>query len=247
MKVLCLLLAVAISGCVATNLAPGKTASDAATVNMQLAIEYLRLGKLATARDFIERALKQDSDNASVQMAAGLIYERLGENDKAHHAYAESERLSKGDPDVQNTYAGYLCRTHHAAEGEKLFAEVIKNPLYQTPEVAMVNAGVCLEGSGDDAGADRYFRRALAIRPNMPEAMLESGVVALHRNDPRQAVAIVQRYLQVNPPTSEILWLGLRAAHSLGDENAAAAYAQRLQTQFPASAEAQLMHSGNFQ
>lgn len=247
MKLPCILLAVALSGCVSTNLAPGKSPKDAAAVNVQLAIEYLRLGKLSTSRDFIERALRQDSDDANVQMTAGLVYERIGEDEKARHAYGEAARIGRDDPDIQNTYAGYLCRTHRAAEGEKLFREVIKNPLYQTPEVAMVNAGVCLLGSGDAVGAERYFQRALNARPNMPAALLELGTLALDQGDPQKAVDTVHRYLAINPATPEILWLGLRAEKVLGDQTAAATYGQRLQTQFPASAEAHQMRSGNNQ
>jgi len=237
--------ALALSACVSSEeLEPGKTPADAAAINVQLAIAYMRLGKLSIAQKFIERALRQDSHNASVQETAGLVYERIGDDDKARHAYAEAASIGKDDPNILNTYAGYLCRTHRAAEGEKLFQKVIASPLYQTPEVAMVNAGVCLRGSGDLIGADRYFQRALAVRPNMPEAMLESGALALERKDPQNAAQIVQRYLAVNPPTAEILWLGLRAERALGSASEADAYGQRLQKDFPASREARAMRAG---
>ena len=55
---------------------------------MQLAIEYMKLGKLANARDCIERALSEDSSNPNVQATAGLVYERLNETGKAERAYA---------------------------------------------------------------------------------------------------------------------------------------------------------------
>lgn len=238
-------LALLAGGCASDQgLAPGRSPAQAAAVNEQLAMAYLQLGKLAVARHFIERAMDQDSDDASVQAAAGLIYERLGEDAMARRAYAKAARLGRGDPDVMNTYAGYLCRTHRAAEGEKIFGEVIRNPLYQTPEVAMVNAGVCLENAGDDDGAERYFKRALVVHPNMPSAMLESGALALRRKDPAAAADIVKRFLAVNAPTPEILWLGLRAERALGHENVADAYAQRLAKQFPSSSEARLLQAG---
>src|SRR6202021_3272142 len=94
---------------------------------------------------------------------------------KAGRAYAAGFRLRKGDPDIQNNYAGFLCRTGKAVAGEKLFAEVARSPLYQTPEVALVNAGVCVRGTGDLVDAERYFKKALTIHPNLPEAMLQLG------------------------------------------------------------------------
>ena len=61
-----------LSACVNTNLAPGKTPEQAAAVNVQLAIEYLKIGKLAASREFIERALSQDPHSATVQETAGF-------------------------------------------------------------------------------------------------------------------------------------------------------------------------------
>jgi type IV pilus assembly protein PilF len=218
--------------------------AHAAATNVQLAIEYMKLGKLATSRDFIERALSQDPGNPDVQMTAGLVYERLNDMPKAEHAYASGFRLGKGDPNIQNTYAGFLCRSGKAVAGEKLFAEVARSPLYQTPEVALINAGVCVRGTGDLVDAERYFNRALAIHPNLPEALLQLGNIAFDRGDAAQTRDIVQRYLAVNAPSPEVLWLGFRAERKLGDATTAAGFARRVQTEFPNSEQAQMMRSG---
>jgi type IV pilus assembly protein PilF len=223
-----------------------KKASPAvsASTNMQLAIEYLRLGEMIKSRDTIERALSQNPGSADVQMTAGLIYERLNEMPKADRAYAAGYRLGKGDPNIQNNYAGYLCRTGKAIDGEKLFLQVASSPLYRTPEVALVNAGVCSRSTGDVVDAERYFNKALAIRPNLPEALLQLGNIAFDRGDAEQAREIVKRYLAVNPPTAEVLWLGFRAERKLGDAVAAAGYARRVQSEYPDSQQAQMMRSG---
>jgi type IV pilus assembly protein PilF len=234
----------ASAGCMHSGLAPGKTGAQAASINVQLAIEYLKLGKLGDSRDFIERALKQDPGNANVQLTAGLVYERLNDMPKAEKAYASAAHLGARDPNIQNNYAGFLCRTGKAAAGEKLFGDVARDPVYQTPEVALVNAGVCVRGTGDVLDAQRYFTRALAIKPNMPEAMLQLGELALDSGDATTALDFVQRYLAVNPPSPEVLWLGFRTERKLGDATTAAGYARRVQTEFPNSEQAQLMRSG---
>src|SRR5580704_18906605 len=185
-----------------------KQPEQAAVANMQLALEYMKLGRLATARECIEKALKEDSSNPSIQETAGLVYERVNEMAKAEHAYETAVRLGKNDPNISNAFAGFLCRTGKTAAGEKMFNSVATNPLYQTPEVALVNAGVCVRSAGNLVDADRYFSRALAIRPNMPEGLLQLGNVAFDRGDAAQALDIVQRYLAVNVPTPEVLWLG---------------------------------------
>jgi type IV pilus assembly protein PilF len=215
-----------------------------AATNMQLAIEYMKLGNMGASRDFMERALAEDPSNPNVQITAGIVYERLNDMPHAERGFAAAYRLGKRDPNIVNNYAGFLCRTGKAVEGEKLFVEVAHNPVYQTPEVALVNAGSCLHSTGDVLDAERYFNQALAIRPNLPEAMLQLGDIAFDRGDPAQALDIVQRYLAVNPPAPEVLWLGVRAERKLGDSAAAAAYARRVQAEFPDSEQAQKMRSG---
>jgi type IV pilus assembly protein PilF len=221
-----------------------KRPAQAAIANMQLAIEYMKLGKLATSRECIERALTEDPTNADVQMTAGLVYERVNEMAKAEHAYETATRLGKNDPNIENSFAGFLCRTGKTAPGEKLFLQVAADPVYPTPEVAWVNAGVCARGAGDIVDAEKYFNRALAIRPNMPEGLLQMGNVDFDRGDAAAALDIVQRYLALNKPTPEILWLGFRAQRKLGDSVAAAVFARRVQTEFPDSEQAQNMRNG---
>lgn len=243
-RLLCLAAVAALAACAHSSKNTANDPKQAAALNAQLAIEYLKLDKLASARDFAERALKQDPDSANVQLSAGLVYERLNEMPKAEHAYSAAARIGRRDPNMQNNYAGFLCRTGKTAAGEKLFAQVARDPLYQTPEVALVNAGVCLHSAGDVVDAERYFDRALAIRPNMPEAQLQLANIAFERGDAAHAREIIQRDLSVNPPTAELLWLGLRVERKLGDSAAAANFARRIQVEFPDSEQARRMRSG---
>jgi type IV pilus assembly protein PilF len=244
LKMPALILAIGLAACSHDNGFKKASPEVQANTNMQLAIEYMKLGQLATAKDFMETALSQDPGSADVQMTAGIVYERLNEMSKAERAYSSMYRLGKSDPNIQNTYAGFLCRTGKAAAGEKLFVEVARSPLYQTPEVAWVNAGVCARGTGNLVDADRYFNQALAIRPNLPEAMLQLGNIEFDRGDAAQAVELVHKYLAVNPATPEVLWLGFRAERKLGDATAAAGYARRVQTEFPNSEQALMMRTG---
>jgi len=54
-----MLLGVCLSGCSSSGqLGPKASPEKAAQTNVQLAIEYMKLNKLSSSRDFIERALK---------------------------------------------------------------------------------------------------------------------------------------------------------------------------------------------
>jgi type IV pilus assembly protein PilF len=215
-----------------------------ASTDLQLAIEYMKLNRMAESREALERALKEDPGSANVQLTSGIIYERLRENVLAERGYASAYKIGRRDPNMVNAYGAFLCRTGKAPAGEKLLIEAANDPVYPTPEIALVNAGQCVRGVGNLVDAERYFNRALAIHPNLPEAMLQLGNIAFDRGDATEALAMVQRYLAVNPPTPEILWLGFRAQRKLGDKAAAAGFARRVQSEFPNSEQALMMRSG---
>ncbi len=232
-----------LAGCATGDVAAGHSSAEAASVNLQLAVEYMKMDNLPVAREKMERALRQDPRNATIQATAGVLYERLGDDALADKHYALGARLGRNDPNVQNTYAGFLCRKHKVAQGEKLFLEVARNPLYQVPEVAYTNAGVCVRESAPDR-AEKYFEQALVIRPNHGEALLQLGDLQLARGDALAASTAVRRFLAGNKPTPEVYWLGVRAERRAHDSVAAADYARKLLAEFPASEQAQLLRSG---
>jgi type IV pilus assembly protein PilF len=237
--------ALAFAGCAEQKqFSSNQNLHEAASVNLQLAIEYMKSGKLSIAQEKLERALRQDPDSPSVQATAGLLYERLRDTAQAEKHYASAAHLGRNDPNILNTYAGFLCRTGKAAEGEKMFVEVSRNGLYQTPEVALTNAGVCARSAQRKDIAEQYFRDALGRRANFGEALLQLANLTYEKGNDLSARAFVQRFLGNNPATPEILWLAVRIERRLHDDSSAAEYARQLQDQYPASDEARALRAG---
>ena len=228
------------AGCVSTTTdskaSPGdreENPQDAAAYNTQLAIAYLKQGNLAAAREKIDRALSQDSQNAKVRTTAGLIYDRLGEEKKAEGYLSSAVRLAPDDPEVLNNYGVYLCRNGKPKEGSRQFIKAAGNPLYRTPEIAYNNAGLCMKKAGMTAEAQQYFERAIAIKPKFADALMQLADLNFEQGKMNEAQALVQRYLGGLPATPQILWLGVRIERALGNRAAADAYAKRLKTEYP--------------
>ena len=210
---------------------------EAAKYNAQLAVEYMRKGDLGVAREKIDRALTQDPGNVSVQMIAGLIYDRLGDDKRADEHYATALRLKPDDPEMQNNYGVYLCRKGKTAEGEKLLLKAANNAEYRTPEVALTNAGMCMRGAGKLDEAEKYFRQVLRTRPRYGDALLQLADLDFQRNTKEsndEASTLIKRFLSVvAAPGPEILWLGVRVERARGDKATADAYARRLKSEYP--------------
>jgi type IV pilus assembly protein PilF len=211
---------------------------EAAQINAQLALTYLKQDNLPAARDKIEKALKQDPDTAGTQMAAGFVYDRLGQNDKAAGHFEQAVKLDRDNADVLNNAAVFLCRKGDRKKGESYFLRAATSPLYRTPEVAYSNAGRCARADGRPKDAERYYRQSLAIRPDQPDALLAMAGILHEDGNDLSARAFLQRYAAAAPATAESLWLGYQLETALGDQAAAGDYAQRLRTEFATSAQA---------
>ncbi len=221
-----------------TAAATQKDLDKAAVANTQLALAYMKEGDLAAARDKIEKALQQNPHTARTQMAAGFIYDRLNDRRKAQSHYDQAVRLGKDDPEVLNNAAVFFCRTGDYKRGEQYLLQAATSPLYRTPDVAYSNAGRCARAGDRPKEAEQYFRKALALNPKQPDALLQMAEIALTNGNGMQARAFLERYDAVAPATASTLMLGRRIELALGDPRQAQRLAQRIKTEFPTSAEA---------
>ncbi|HWS74845.1 MAG TPA: type IV pilus biogenesis/stability protein PilW [Quisquiliibacterium sp.] len=211
----------------------------AAAINAELAITYMKQDNLRAAREKVDRALEQNPRSVEAQMAAGFVYDRLGEDKKAGAHFEQAVKLSgKDNPDALNNAAVFQCRKGNKKRGEELFLQAAASPLYRMPEVAFANAGHCARADGRPKDAERYFRQALARNPNMPDPLLALADIQHEAGNDMQARAFVQRYHEAAPATAQSVWLGYRIERDAGDATAAEEYARRLRMEFPTSAEA---------
>jgi len=216
----------------------------AARLNAQLAVAYLKQNDVVTAKEKIDKALTQNAKDPAVQMSAGLVYERLEQADKADRFFAEALRLEPHDPDMINNYAVFQCRRGHFAKGQKLFEQAAHSPSYSTPEVAYANAGVCARSAKNLPQAEELFRKALAARPDYPDALLQLADLTFERGAGLASRGLLDRYFSVAAPTAEALFLAVKVERSLGDAQAADRYRSQLQKEFPDSEQARQLRSG---
>jgi type IV pilus assembly protein PilF len=130
----------------------------------------------------------------------------------------------------------FLCRTGKVDKALEMFDTASKNPLYRTPWAALTNSAVCLRSAKRNQEAAVYLERALILKPNYVQAVLEQGDTQLELGRPEIARSTVDRYLaQGGTPTPEVLLIGVRAALATGDRPAADNFARLLRRDFPNS------------
>lgn len=231
-------LVLAVSGCNQANVRPDDERSSSAEANMELGIVYMREGKKAIALELLQKSIAQDPDLAEAHNAIAVLYENLGETDKADDHFGRAISLDPKNPQAHNNYGSFLCRNKRYDDAEGHFLEAAKNPLYESPEVAYTNAGICANTAKDAAKAEQYWRKALELNPRFPAALLHMARLNVTTKNFLQARAYLQRLHEQVKPNAESLWLGVQTERALGDKNAEASYAMLLKNGFPDSPQA---------
>ena len=234
------LAALQLAGC-AGNSQHANHQRDAANYNVQLGVAYMNQGDLARAKDKLDRALTQDSNSADVHSARAMLFERMGNNDKADSEFRTAMHLAPHDPNIVNNYAVYLCQSGRTDEGVKHFLEAAHNALYSTPEAAYTNAGVCLRSAKRDDEARANFQRALQLRPTFAEAAFQLAELQFQNKELQPARATIDSFLSSNQATPDLLLLGVRVARAQNDRMASVRFARRLQLDFPGTPQARAL------
>ena len=213
---------------------------EAARLNTQLGIDYMRKGQFDLALEKLQRALEQDDDLGIAHSAIALLYQRQGEVRLASKHYREALSLNADDATTLNNFGAFLCRQGEIDDAEEIFVRAAKAKGNPVPADAWANAGVCLRNTPKARDrAEGYLREALKLNPSHPNALAQMAQVCYDKKDYLRARAFLQRHEIASRATAQTLLLFVKTERALGDNASARAYERRLRSEFPASPEAE--------
>ena len=143
-----------------------------ANLRAELAAGYYERGQMDIALQELAEAVKLDPTNPKIYNVYGLVYATLGQDTDSARNFRKALELAPNDSEFRQNWGWYLCTHGQARESIPEFEMAARNPLYKTPEIALINAGRCAGSLGENAQAEAFFKRALAASPNNPEAAL---------------------------------------------------------------------------
>ena len=226
--------------------APAGNVSLSARIHTELGALYYSRGQLGVALEELNVALKADPRFGPAYNVLGLVYAELGDNAVAEQNFKRALDINPQDSDAHNNYGRFLCTNKREEEAIRHFLLALRNPLYQTPDLSYVNAGVCARQKGDNKRAEEFFRRALLTQPNNAQALVNLARLAQEQGRYDEAHDHLTRFMQLSQPDAETLLLGVRIERQRGDREAEASYRAQLRNRFPESKEAQAVESGKF-
>lgn len=221
-----------LAACSNNESKPTPKEGKAAEYNARLGAEYTHKGRLNLANEKLLKALEQNPRSADAHHYYAILQQKLGETKKADLHFRTAMKLNPKDPQLLNNYGSHLCKNGHYAEASKHFMAALDDPLYTTPEFAYTNAGICIKQSGDTTQAEKYFRKALEVKPTFGSALYQMAKLKYEQGDDARAQAFLQRYHETNRETAESLDLCVTINSRLGDLETAGQCSNRLAGNF---------------
>ena len=208
-----------------------------AQLHTDLGAGYYERGQMDVALEELNQAVRIDPNYAPAYNVFGLVYAVLGDDRKAEQNFAQALQLAPNDSDTHHNWGWYLCTHKRERESLAEFELAVRNPLYRTPEVALVNAGRCAQALGDTPSAENYFRRALATQPGNPLASLGMAQIAYRDRRYVEARTWMKGVMLTTNPPLEGLRLGMCVERKLGDRQAELSYVSQLRNRYPDAPE----------
>ena len=236
-----LVLAAALAGCVSSAERSAEAARKQRLIEtqVQLGAGYLQRDQPELALENFKKALELDPDHPQANNMMALLQWRLKSHDEAEKYFRKALRARENDtPEVWNNYGAFLCDRGRYDESVKWFEKAAGTPMYRAAAGAYENAGSCLMRKPAPAAAEKYFREALGLDPNLPKSLQQMAQISYDAGRALSARGFMQRYFQAVGDTPEALALAVRIERALGNKNDEASFALRLRGKFPDSAEA---------
>lgn len=217
-----------------TNAAPGgeDPLRYRAKVHTELGANYFQRGQMSVALEELREAIRLDPKYGVAHSILGLVHADLGEFAKADAAFQQAITVAPTEGDIRNNYGSYLCRQGRPKDGLEQFDAALRQPLYQTPQVALENAGSCALAASMIRPAEAYFARLVQIQPFYSRGYQGLAAVGMKTARFDEVRKQVRMALNAQPLTAELYYYGACAERQLGDRAAEDSYAQQLKSRY---------------
>lgn len=224
-------------------------APERAALRLQLASAYYAQGQLDVALAEAQQAVQLAPNDAQAYGVRALILAAQRQTASAEKDFLYALRLAPHNPELSNNYGLFLCQTGRAAQSLAYFDAALADAAYVSPEKALNNGGACSLALNDYPRAGAYWMRAVRIAPDV--AVTNAGLVRVYyqQQDYRQAAYYLQRLgkiVTMESQTADVLWLGIKVQHKLGDAGAEAGLGAHLRNHHSGSPEYAAYQNGAF-
>lgn len=224
-------------GCVTVDerkIDPERAVSSHVTAGM----EYLRIGQPANARRHLIKAVEINDDSAEAHNALALLYRYEVDDEREEYHYRKALRADSDFAPARNNYGIFLVRKKRYDDALKQFSRAAENVNYDNRGIAYENMGrIYVMQDKTELAIDAY-NKAMRMNPREVALNLELAELYYKAGDIKSADFYYSNYARTaNPQPARALWLGIRIAAELKQQDRIASYELALEKLYPESAE----------
>lgn len=218
-----------------------------ARIRLELASTYYAKGQFTTALDEVKQAESIDPRMPATHEMRALIYDALGDADRAEAAYRQALSLDGSNGSVMHNYGWFLCTQTRYAEADSMFERALRFPLTMDASRTWLARGVCQMRAGLYSDAEKSLVSSYEINTANPATAYNLSLVLLKRGELERARFYIRRVNnQPEQTTAESLWLAARIEHRMGNIEGRNELGAQLRNRFPTARETNVFELGRF-
>lgn len=234
-------LLVLLGGCV-TEMpgdAKGKRTEKAVQTRIEAGNSYLADGNRELARRQFVDAIKMDASAAEAYLGVAQVHQANREFSEADANFKKAlgKRAFNGKSAIQFAYGQFLFERTQYKDAIKYFELAGKDYDYGKRPLAIYFHGRCLVELAQPEKASEQFQHAVNLREDFGEPYLEMALLAYTARDYSRADEHYQQFIKYSRHSARSLWLGIRLARTLGQDDRQASYALQLKNMYGQSQE----------
>lgn len=213
---------------------------EAAEINLQAGLGYLRQQQPMRALAKFEKALQQQPKLLDAQMGKAAALQSLGRTAEAEQVYVALLAAFPGRYEPPSAYAGLMCEQKRFKEAETTLLNAVKNKAFGRADSAYVRLARCaVRGQRPDL-AELYLNRAQDIATSngaddgaLNEIALQSAWLAFSQQQYAVAQERLEKFERQSPLRADAVQLGYQIAKAQNNLDGIATYEQILRQNYP--------------
>ena len=217
-----------------------------AHIRLELAANYLQLGKTDVALEETRQALVADPSYADAYHMRGLVYMTMQDWARAQASLQRARELKPNDADILHNFGWLQCQQQHWDEADALFKQALATPGYASKIKTQTAQGICYERAGHLKLAEQTLLQAYEFDARSPAVGYHLASVIFAQGDAQRAQFYIRRVNNGEFSDAASLWLGIKVERVLKDGQAMSQLGEQLHRRYPESKEALALSRGAF-
>jgi len=229
--VVALLWLTVLFGCAGGNIEENQAAPTLPDDVYEEIIAHYRNHRYDLVKQYIARSQESGVRDKRLYFLSGILAWEAGNYEQAKTAFKQAIDLDPEYSDAYNNLGILYMRDKEYTEAESAFHKALENPLYLTPEKALVNLGKLMEAEKNDKAAEQYYRHAIKLKPGFFQAYYNLGMLFYRLENFRLAAAVFDQAVKLAPRWPPVwFWYGmsLKETNEYGKARAAFGKVQAL-------------------